>query len=61
MDITKFDEIVELNEQLTNDIGVATILVNNAGLLVHSDQLNPTVQEIEAMVKVNYLSHFWVI
>ncbi|XP_069961675.1 17-beta-hydroxysteroid dehydrogenase 13 [Bactrocera oleae] len=59
VDITKFDEIVELNEQLTNDIGVATILVNNAGLLVHSDQLNPTVQEIEAMVKVNYLSHFW--
>ncbi|XP_039947951.1 estradiol 17-beta-dehydrogenase 11 [Bactrocera tryoni] len=59
VDVTKYDEIVELNEQLTNDIGTATILVNNAGLLLHSDQLNPTVHEIEAMVKVNYLSHFW--
>uniref|UniRef100_A0A0A1XTI7 Estradiol 17-beta-dehydrogenase 11 n=1 Tax=Zeugodacus cucurbitae TaxID=28588 RepID=A0A0A1XTI7_ZEUCU len=58
VDVTKYDEIVELNEKLTNDIGAATILVNNAGLLLHSDQLNPTVPEIELMVKVNYLSHF---
>ncbi|XP_018791448.1 PREDICTED: 17-beta-hydroxysteroid dehydrogenase 13-like [Bactrocera latifrons] len=59
VDVTKYDEIVGLNTQLTNDIGTATILVNNAGLLLHSDQLNATVQEIEAMIKVNYMSHFW--
>ncbi|XP_054086672.1 short-chain dehydrogenase/reductase family 16C member 6 isoform X2 [Zeugodacus cucurbitae] len=58
VDVTKYDEIVELNEKLTHDIGAATILVNNAGLLTHTDQLNPTVPEIELMVKVNYLSHF---
>ncbi|XP_018786056.1 PREDICTED: 17-beta-hydroxysteroid dehydrogenase 13-like [Bactrocera latifrons] len=59
VDVTKYDEIVELNEKLTNDIGVATILVNNAGLLMHSDRLKPTVKEIEAMINVNYTSHFW--
>ncbi|XP_039962793.1 short-chain dehydrogenase/reductase family 16C member 6-like [Bactrocera neohumeralis] len=59
VDVTKYDEIVELNEKLTNDIGTATILVNNAGLLFHSDRLKPTVKEIEAMINVNYVSHFW--
>ncbi|XP_049315320.1 17-beta-hydroxysteroid dehydrogenase 13 isoform X1 [Bactrocera dorsalis] len=59
VDVSKYDEIVELNEKLTNDIGVATILVNNAGLLLHSDRLKPTVKEIEAMINVNYISHFW--
>ncbi|XP_054086679.1 17-beta-hydroxysteroid dehydrogenase 13-like isoform X2 [Zeugodacus cucurbitae] len=58
VDVTNYDEIVELNEKLTTEIGAATILVNNAGLLLHSDQLNPTVEEIELMVKVNYLSHY---
>ncbi|XP_049315321.1 short-chain dehydrogenase/reductase family 16C member 6 isoform X2 [Bactrocera dorsalis] len=59
VDVSKYDEIVELNEKLTNDIGFATILVNNAGLLMHSDRLKPTVKEIEAMINVNYTSHFW--
>ncbi|CAD6994375.1 short-chain dehydrogenase/reductase family 16C member 6 isoform X1 [Ceratitis capitata] len=59
VDVTKYQEIVELNEKLTKDIGAATILVNNAGLLLHSDQLNPSLEEIDLMVKVNYTSHFW--
>ncbi|XP_050333992.1 17-beta-hydroxysteroid dehydrogenase 13-like [Bactrocera neohumeralis] len=59
VDVTKYDEIVELNEKLTNDIGAATILVNNAGLLFHPDRLNPTVKDIETMINVNYTSHFW--
>ncbi|XP_036325209.1 17-beta-hydroxysteroid dehydrogenase 13 [Rhagoletis pomonella] len=59
VDVTKYEEVVELNEKVTKDIGAATILVNNAGLLLHSDQLNPTVRDIERMVNVNYLSHFW--
>ncbi|XP_054732813.1 17-beta-hydroxysteroid dehydrogenase 13 isoform X1 [Anastrepha obliqua] len=59
VDVTKYEEVVDLKEKLTREIGPATILVNNAGLLIHSDQLNPTVEEIELMVKVNYMSHFW--
>nr|XP_036219625.1 short-chain dehydrogenase/reductase family 16C member 6-like [Bactrocera oleae] len=49
----------ELNGKLTNDIGAATILVNNAGLLFHADRIKPTVEEIQAMINVNYTSHFW--
>ncbi|XP_011178235.1 short-chain dehydrogenase/reductase family 16C member 6 [Zeugodacus cucurbitae] len=59
VDVANYDEVVELNEKLTNDIGAATILVNNAGIMLHSNQLNPTVEEIELMVKVNYLSNYW--
>ncbi|XP_054086651.1 uncharacterized oxidoreductase SSP0419-like isoform X2 [Zeugodacus cucurbitae] len=59
VDVTKYDEIVELNEKLTTEIGAATILVNNAALLYHADQLNPTVEEFEAMINVNYISHLW--
>ncbi|XP_011178238.2 17-beta-hydroxysteroid dehydrogenase 13 isoform X1 [Zeugodacus cucurbitae] len=59
VDVSNYDEIVELNEKVTSDIGTTTILVNNAGLLLHSNQLNPTVQEIKRMINVNYMSHFW--
>lgn len=60
MDVSKYDEIVKLNGKLTNEIGAATILVNNAGLLFHADRIKPTVEEIQAMINVNYTSHFWV-
>ncbi|XP_018791498.1 PREDICTED: 17-beta-hydroxysteroid dehydrogenase 13-like [Bactrocera latifrons] len=59
VDVSKYDEIVELNKKLTDDIGAATILVNNAGLMLHADRLNPTVEEIQTMINVNYTSHFW--
>ncbi|XP_069961674.1 17-beta-hydroxysteroid dehydrogenase 13 [Bactrocera oleae] len=59
VDVSKYDEIVKLNGKLTNDIGAATILVNNAGLLFHADRIKPTVEEIQAMINVNYTSHFW--
>nr|XP_036219538.1 17-beta-hydroxysteroid dehydrogenase 13 [Bactrocera oleae] len=59
VDVSKYDDIVKLNGKLTNDIGAATILVNNAGLLFHADRIKPTVEEIQAMINVNYTSHFW--
>ncbi|XP_067618727.1 estradiol 17-beta-dehydrogenase 11 isoform X2 [Eurosta solidaginis] len=58
VDVTKNKDIEELNEKLTKDIGAATILVNNAGILLHSDPFNPRVEDLQLMVNVNFMSHF---
>ncbi|XP_037946058.1 estradiol 17-beta-dehydrogenase 11-like [Teleopsis dalmanni] len=59
VDITNYDEIVELNKNITSDLGKATILINNAGILYFSDILEPEPSEVQRMINVNFTSHFW--
>ncbi|XP_037942241.1 estradiol 17-beta-dehydrogenase 11-like [Teleopsis dalmanni] len=59
VDVTNYDEVVELNKNISNDIGKATILVNNAGILSLSDPFNPDPIEVQRMINVNLTSHFW--
>ncbi|EDW80587.1 uncharacterized protein Dwil_GK11608 [Drosophila willistoni] len=59
VDVVNYEEIVKLNEQITKDLGSVTILINNAGLLMHRNPVNPTPNEVQQMINVNLTSHFW--
>ncbi|KAG8297355.1 hypothetical protein J6590_037587 [Homalodisca vitripennis] len=57
--VAKVEEIRELREAVTTDLGPVDILLNNAGL-VHGDPLEVDVEEaIKGVIAVNLLSHFW--
>ncbi|XP_037946065.1 17-beta-hydroxysteroid dehydrogenase 13-like [Teleopsis dalmanni] len=59
IDITSYDEVVRLNKIITDDLGKATILVNNAGIIAFSDIFKPDPIEIQRMINVNLTSHIW--
>ncbi|XP_037943713.1 17-beta-hydroxysteroid dehydrogenase 13-like [Teleopsis dalmanni] len=59
VDVTNYEEVVELNKNISNEIGKATILVNNAGILTLSDLVNPDPIEVQRMINVNLTSHLW--
>ncbi|XP_046680905.1 estradiol 17-beta-dehydrogenase 11-like isoform X2 [Homalodisca vitripennis] len=59
--VAKVEEIRELREAVTTDLGPVDILLNNAGL-VHGDPLEVDVEEaIKGVIAVNLLSHFWMV
>ncbi|KAH8300597.1 hypothetical protein KR018_001406 [Drosophila ironensis] len=57
--VTSHGELAELNSQVISDLGPVTVLVNNAGILTHSNNLNPAPAEVQQMIDVNLTSHFW--
>lgn len=58
--VTNLNELNELNKYVVQDLGPVTILVNNAGLLMHKNPLNPEPEDIQRMIDVNFTSHYWV-
>ncbi|XP_017082578.1 estradiol 17-beta-dehydrogenase 11 [Drosophila eugracilis] len=57
--VTKHDELVELNAKVVNDLGPVTVLVNNAGVMLHRNLINPDPADVQLMLDVNLTSHFW--
>ncbi|KAH8251756.1 hypothetical protein KR038_006114 [Drosophila bunnanda] len=58
-DVTSHGALVELNKKVVVDLGPVTILVNNAGVLLHRNCVNPDPVEVQLMIDVNLTSHFW--
>lgn len=44
--VTSLSELKELNKHIEQDFGPVTILVNNAGVVMHKNLLNPEPEEI---------------
>lgn len=58
-DISKYDEIKKLRNDVTNSMGKVDILINNAGLIPNmSTQMGPGF--LEKMISVNVLGTIWV-
>ena len=57
--MSNFEEVKDLQIQVSHDLGDVTVLVNNAGILCFSDYFNPKPEEIQNMINVNMTSHFW--
>lgn len=60
-DLSDREEIYKTAKKISDDIGIVTILVNNAGIVSGSDLLQTKDEKIELTYKVNVLSHFWTI
>ncbi|KAH8416628.1 hypothetical protein KR222_000162, partial [Zaprionus bogoriensis] len=57
--VANLSELRELDKQVTQDLGPVTILVNNAGILMHKNFISPEPEEIQRMIDVNFTAHYW--
>nr|XP_016931525.2 estradiol 17-beta-dehydrogenase 11 [Drosophila suzukii] len=57
--VTNHGELTELNNKVVADLGPVTVLINNAGVMLHRNILNPDPADVQLMIDVNLTSHFW--
>ncbi|KAJ2380675.1 hypothetical protein H4S02_006565 [Coemansia sp. RSA 2611] len=60
-DITNLDMVKATADQIRSDLGDATILVNNAGIVIGKLLLDMTDAEVDKVINVNLTSHFHLI
>ena len=53
LDVTKFDDIVKVREQILNDIGKIDVLVNNAGVVFGGKFLDVSIERHQLTYDVN--------
>ncbi|KAJ1955154.1 hypothetical protein EC988_002040 [Linderina pennispora] len=61
LDVTNVDQTKEVAEQIRNDVGYPTMLVNNAGIVIAKLLLDMTDAEVDKVINVNLTSHFHLI
>ncbi|XP_063601669.1 epidermal retinol dehydrogenase 2-like [Penaeus indicus] len=59
-DVTSRDEVRTVANEIREDVGEITILVNNAGIMPCKPFIKHTPEEIERIFRVNVFAHFWV-
>jgi NAD(P)-dependent dehydrogenase (short-subunit alcohol dehydrogenase family) len=60
-DITDKQQIAQVRKEIERDLGLPTILINNAAEVVGKKLLDVEIEEIERSLKTNLLSHFYTI
>lgn len=58
--VANVEEVKELNENISRELGAVDILVNNAGLVQADHILSYSEEAIRTIMAVNLFSHFWV-
>jgi NAD(P)-dependent dehydrogenase (short-subunit alcohol dehydrogenase family) len=53
-DVSNFNEIVKLKQQILADLGEVDVLVNNAGIIAYKTIFEQTAEEIERLTNVNF-------
>lgn len=61
LDVTNRDQVEEFAERLEKEHGPVDVLVNNAGIVQGGSILELTNADIERMLEVNLVSHFWTV
>lgn len=59
-DVSNYEEVVQLKEQVTKDLGTVDILVNNVGILPRVSLTEGNPEDINRIIQLNLTSHFWV-
>ncbi|KAH8382974.1 hypothetical protein KR009_006134 [Drosophila setifemur] len=59
VNVTNYADLVELNSKVVRDLGTVTVLINNAGILLHRNAVDPDPEQVQLMLDVNLTSHFW--
>ncbi|CAH2353706.1 uncharacterized oxidoreductase Tda5p [[Candida] railenensis] len=60
-DVSNCNQIIEIGEVITREVGIVSILVNNAGISHGKSLLDLNYDEIEKTIRVNLLSSFYTI
>lgn len=60
-DVSKREEVCEIYQVIKQEIGVVTILINNAGITSGKNLVDLTFDEIEQIFQINLLSSFYTI
>lgn len=60
VDVTNREKVLEAGSKVLSEIGVVTILVNNAGIMPSHEFLKHTEGEIRKTIEINLVSHFWM-
>ncbi|XP_073845738.1 uncharacterized oxidoreductase YoxD-like [Musca autumnalis] len=60
IDVRDYQQLLELQKSITADLGVVTVLVNNAGILTMSTVRNPPAPEVQRMIDVNFTAPFLI-
>ncbi|XP_002732320.1 17-beta-hydroxysteroid dehydrogenase 13-like [Saccoglossus kowalevskii] len=61
VDVTQKDEIYNAAAKVQREVGNVDILVNNAGILHGIELLRLSDEQIERIIAVNTMAHFWTI
>lgn len=59
-DVSDYEAMVKLREQIISDLGMVDILINNAEILPTLSLREGDWTKLERILKVNIHSHFWV-
>lgn len=60
VDVSNYEEVKQLRKNVENDIGPVDLLVNNAGILARVSLLEGKAEDVQRVLNVNLLAHFWV-
>lgn len=60
LDVTNREEVNKFAVKLEDNDDILDMLVNNAGIVQSDGLLSVTDNDIEKMMNVNIMSHFWV-
>lgn len=52
--------VFEVVENIKNEVGDITVLVNNAGIMPSHTLLEHTKEEVETIFGINVFAHLWV-
>ncbi|XP_058822580.1 short-chain dehydrogenase/reductase family 16C member 6 isoform X3 [Topomyia yanbarensis] len=60
-DVTNREQIIETAKVIKEQVGIVTILVNNAGIMPTHPILQQTEGEIRKTMDINVMAHFWML
>ncbi|XP_070533992.1 estradiol 17-beta-dehydrogenase 11-like [Ptychodera flava] len=61
VDVTKKEDVRSVAERVKEEVGDVDILVNNAGILHGLELLRLSDSQIEKLMNVNIMAHFWTV
>ncbi|XP_055696400.1 uncharacterized oxidoreductase YoxD-like [Lutzomyia longipalpis] len=61
VDVSNYEEVRNLSQEVEDDLGAVDILVNNAGVMPVISLMEGSPKDIEKILSVNLTSHFWTV
>ncbi|RWS27532.1 Short-chain dehydrogenase/reductase family 16C member 6-like protein [Leptotrombidium deliense] len=58
-DVSNFESVYETAKRVKREVGVVSMLINNAGIVTGKRLLSLQENEIKRTMDVNFLAHFW--
>ncbi|XP_011862705.1 PREDICTED: short-chain dehydrogenase/reductase family 16C member 6-like, partial [Vollenhovia emeryi] len=60
-DVTDREEVFKVSRKVKKEVGDVTILINNAGIAYIKPLLNQSFDEIQRVIDVNVIAHYWTL